>query len=197
MKKLLLLCITAVMLCVIAGCGKTDDIIEETHVILDKKGQIVCTHVESFAEDFYDLQELQAMIDEEAALYNQANGEGTVVAEPAYRQADNVIDKVTYASFKDYNAFNERNIFVGTVAEAMEAGIAFRVALENIDKPGEFITADHMSDMNEYHVLIVDEPGVYDTFGKVMYISDGVSVAGKKSVKVSEDMEGLGYILFR
>lgn len=50
--------------------------------------------------------------------------------------------------------------------------------------------------MQDKHILIIDEPLHIVTYGKILYVSDGVSVTGSKEADISKDMDGTGYIIF-
>lgn len=196
MKRKVLFGLIFLQVFISAGCAGIGKDPTESSLSIDKKGVVSAVIVEPFEEEYLSLDELQKMIDFEVADYNTDKGTKAISAEPAYLNENQVIEKMTFATYQDYALFNERNMFVGTIEEAKAKGYQFQVALENLEEGGDYISPDELNRLSDFFILIVDEPGEYKLYGTPGYASNGVTLTGKKSVSVSEEMEGIAYILF-
>ena len=197
-KKLVIGAVLLQMICCL-GCSAVAESPVNSSLTIDKKGKIKSVIVEPFEEPYLQLEELQTMIDEEVTAYNQEFGSQVVMADKAYLSDQNgtVIENMTFEDYIHYAKFNDRNFFVGTIEEALQAGYEFKVALASLEEEGTTISPEQIQELTEFNILIVDEPGDYHLYGKPGFASHGVSLIGKKSVNVSEEMEGIAYILFQ
>ncbi len=180
----------------LAGCGKTGE--KETTVKVSRSGEISSTVVEKFDKDYYNLDDLDKMSDEAVKKYNAANGADAVKADKPVMNKDNeVTEKITYASYRDYAGFNNSQFFCGTVADASAAGYNLGTSLKSASDSSKTVTGEEViSQMKDKHILITDEATHIAVYGRIMYISDGVNVTGRKEADISKDMDGTGYIIF-
>lgn len=185
----------AVMVCCTGCSGIEKDV---NHFEVKKDGSIVNYIVEDFDQSYYNLEELEALIEEEVNDYNQKLGYRAVKASKVKLSEDGVVSlKMEYASVDDYNSFNDRNMFVGTVREASAAGFQFTTAMVDVEDETNTISNQEISSLSDMHILITEEAGVVETFGKVLYISSDGHKTGMKEVSIADHMEGLCYILFQ
>ena len=180
---------------ILCGCGADSDV---TTVTISKKGEITSNIIEDFDKDYYSLDDLDNTISEEVSKYNAANGTDSVTAEkPKKKGDDKVSEKITFASYRDYAGFNNSQFFCGTVADASASGYDLGTSLKSVKDSTKTLTGEEViSDMQDKHILIIDEPLHIVTYGKILYVSDGVSVTGSKEADISKDMDGTGYIIF-
>lgn len=197
MKRKLLFGMIFLQMIICAGCAGLGKEPTESSLSFDKKGAVKSVIVEPFEEAYLSLDELQGMIDREVSAYNAENGVDSIRAEKAYLNENQVIEQMTFSTYKDYAEFNDRNLFVGTIEEAKAQGYQLQVALENLEEAGDYLSPDDLDKLSDFSILIVDEPGKYNLYGTPGYASNGVTLVGKKNVHVSEEMEGIAYILFR
>lgn len=176
------------------GCGSSAD---ETTVTLKKSGEIDCDFVEDFDKDYYSVDDLESTVKEQASEYNTANGTDSVKAGKPSKKGSRVSEKITFASYRDYAGFNNSQFFCGTVSDAAAAGYNLGTSLNDVTDSSKTVTgADVVSQMQDKHILITDEPAHIITFSKILYVSDGVKVTGMKKADISDDMDGTGYIVF-
>lgn len=133
--------IAGLMLCmaVFAGCGaaKVPDTVTDTSLIIDKSGSVVSHIVEAFDRDYYDLNDLRKMAQEELADYNTTHqkGEHALVSlervEALSDAGNSVVVTYSYDSAATYEAYTGNLLFYGTVDEAMKAGYDF----ETLNRP--------------------------------------------------------------
>ena len=204
----------AVALCVavLAGCsGQKVDLskVTESTVGINGDGSIDEVLIESFEQSYYSLEELQAYVDEEVAQFNLANPQ----EQPENQKADDEeITAVTVQSVEVneeektarlalgyltddlYNAFNESNIQILSMAEAAaDASISGMTELVSTKKEETVSFAD-LADSEKLHVVCTDTPVRIQTSGKVMYYSKEVSLIDDHTVQTSE---GLSVIIFK
>ena len=186
----------AVVSLTLLGCGSEDQ--DVTSVSVNKNGEIDTTVVEDFDKDYYSLDDLAKMSDEEVSSYNSANGAGAVKAgKPSENKDKKVIQKITYASYNDYAKFNNSQFFCGTVADASAAGYNLGTSLKDASDSAKTVTGDEViSQMKDKHILITDEATHISVYGRILYVSEGVTVTGRKAADISKDMDGTGYIIF-
>ncbi|MDE6845963.1 MAG: hypothetical protein K2J99_09380 [Lachnospiraceae bacterium] len=194
----------------IVGCGseKTPDV---KSISIGKDGMIAHQIVGGFEEN-YDMDEIEKLASDRVAEYCADNGADSVMLESVDQTDGKVLIKLNYATAQDYNDFNHREMFVGTVAEADQQGYQ----LENI----AFISADgkpmeigYIEDHDKTQIAIIGtkptEEMVVNIYGKILYINQSatsdldVSFSGKKGVHIThpqiEDGTGesvLSYIIF-
>ena len=128
-KTVLLILVTV---CALEGCGgeKTPEV---SSVSIGKDGTIAHQIVGSF-EQIYDMDEIEKLAADRVAEYCDDNGTDSVTLESVDQTDGKVLIMLNYATDQDYNDFNHREMFVGTVAEANEQGYK----LENV----AFVSAD-------------------------------------------------------
>ncbi len=211
--------ITGMMLLYLCGCNQLmkpeSDVAltDETVISIDKDGGITTTMVEKFEASYYQQAELQDMILSEAAAYNAGNGEGSIGVEKIQVENGLVNVIMNFADMECYADYKEVVFFVGTIAEAQEKGFDLNITCHEVDDESKTVSKDQIVEMEKVYILITDEPvGVpsvlaeetiyqpisVETFGKVLYVSDGV-VQGrnKNSVRIEAETEGLSYIIFK
>lgn len=171
---------------------------EESQVSLLKDGTVSTTIAEEFDKSYYDKDELQQMILEEAASYNRSTGTGAISVDKVSVEDGVAKVKITYAGSEDYAAFNDGVFFTGSVQEAQAAGYDLNKVLSSTTDRLATVGMSDMLAMTDVKILITDmkEPVVLN--GKAAYISSNVTVDKKlKTVSFDEASEGLAYILYK
>ncbi len=185
----------------------------ETVISISKEGKITTAMAESFGADYYQQDELQNMILSEAAAYNAEKGEDCIGVEKVQTEKGIVNVIMKFDGAECYADYKETTFFVGTIAEAKEKGLDLNVICHEPGNPEQTIDKAQIEEMEKNYIVITDEPiGVpsvldegtsfqpitVETFGKVLYVSEGV-VQGKNknSVRIETEAEGLSYIIFK
>lgn len=166
----------------LAGCGaaKAPETVEDTSLVIDKKGAVTSHVVGVFDRQFHSLDRLRKMAQEEVAAYNTANqtGEATPVTlervEALAGKEGSVIVTFLYDGARTYEEYSGNSLFYGTVEEAEQDGYHFDKMNQVLyDTKGDksIVSAD-IGDMSQKHVIILAEPTkVYAPY-KVAYISE-------------------------
>ena len=188
--KMLVLAIFASLLLMACGAVKPAEV---NTVSVDKKGNVTGTIVEDFSQDYYNADELNKMIDDEVASFNQKSGADHVAVSSYNAEEGKVSLVLTYASYDDYANFNEETFFVGTVSQAYDAGYTF-ADVKSVDGQ-DSLSKDKVLEKGTSQIMICEAAQNYVVPGKITYVSDNVTINDKKSVTVADDGE-IAYILY-
>lgn len=204
--KKLLLPLLAVFL--LGGCGKTT--VEVTTIAIQKDGSIVHTMIEDFGEESVDT--LQSMMTEKVAAYGSTSGVGNGITVDAVEAEEGTVKVVmTYPDAESFDGFMNMDVvtvdpalrapfFYGTVEDAYMQGFDLEISLQSVEGEGVLSGKSDILALGENKIIIYDNemnlgaPVQINTQEEPLYISDNVTVAGKKTVEVSETDE-LAYIL--
>ncbi len=214
-----ILCL-ATLLC---GCGQVkvpEDLLVPA-ISVTGKGEVTAYIVESFDKDYYDLEELRTIVEEELQDFNEGfvaeaeAGEGTAAAEMVSLKvyapeeisllgdeavtSEEALPKVVLVlKFRDtaaYEAYTGTDLFYGTVAQANKAGYDLAVELKSV-KDGAVIGKSRIYEKGKSHLLIVgDNIRIYGP-GKAQYITAGAAVNEDGSVEPS-DTDDNTYIIMK
>ena len=192
-NKAVIIAALMLLVCVLTGCGSDPTEGLSGRQIM-KDSTIVATIVRDFDESIYSVSALKSMMDDEISSYNFDHA-GDHISAGEVNCTEGVLKCVmNYASAEDYAEFNSRRFVVEDFATAMDSDLV-KISVKSFK---DLVQADlnEVTDGDGLSVLITDEPGYVIFPGKVRYISDGVEVLDKKTVNVSEDMDGLAYIIY-
>jgi hypothetical protein len=168
--------------------------VDTNTVSVDKKGVVTETIIEDFTEAYYDADELKEMVDKEVSDYNTKAGQDNVTV-TEYEVADGKVTLTrTFASYKDYAELNGKAFFVGTVAEAYDAGYSFA---DTTSADGSTtLSKTSILEKGDSKIVICEEAKDIKVSGKITYMSDAVVLKDNKTATVTEDGE-LAYILYQ
>lgn len=183
----LLIC-TAGLFC-LTGCGKEEADGQVTSLQIGKNGIITSNIVEDFGKDFYTIDTLKVMLQEEIDDYNITHPEAVSLqtAELSEEETGNVLVTLQYASCKDYTEFNGVELFYGTPTEAQAAGYSLNVGFLDTDGNAVDIDADGILAIKDARILIIRQSAqVFRVSlpGKVLYMSEGTVLAGSRVVEL-------------
>lgn len=199
------LCLVAAVL---AGCGqtKTPETITDTTVLVNRNGSRTYFLVGEFDKEYYELDELTAMVQEEAAKFNAgrsaSDADAAVVVESVgYQTAGSSRVIITYRfdggeSFERFaEEYAEQSFFYGTVQEAVEKGYMKGVTLKNT-KDGNPVSQEQIEKNGKARLIITDVKASFYCPSRITWLSDGLSLGEAGSVDTS-GVEGLAYIIFK
>ncbi len=196
LRALLVLLLCQMML--FAGCAGTVEKQDATGIAVDKNGVITGTIVETFEKDYYSVEGLEAMVNEEIAeIGNDGITLQTVeLIENGEADGKNVRLIMEYNGYEAYKAFNGKDVFFGTVEEAQNAGYVFLCDFVN-DK-GEAVNVDKVSlmDLKASKVLILEEEILVSLPGKVLYMTAGTELIDNKNIQARNGAE-LTYVIMK
>lgn len=170
-----------------------------------KDGSITETITEDFSREYYDEENLKNMILAEVADFNNSSQEGEISVDKFENKNGKLTVKMKYPSAEIYtayntNPYNDGSLFLGTVAEAYDAGYSLDVSLKDI-KGGQTIGKEELLGMGSGKILISKEPMYVKVPGKILYIGENVIADGKNQADMQADENGntLGeyYVVFK
>ena len=175
---------------VLAGCGSEKDLDPVTNLKIDKNGGVTSTIVEDFDRDFYTLDGLKDMIEAELASYdNSANPAIILQSGELTESEDKVIITIFYASCKDYEAYNDVELFFGTIAQAQAAGYDLNVKMTDVAGKEEDIGKEELLAMQDFRILIVQQSAQVSQIvlpSKVLYFSEGAQLLNSTVVSLPQ-----------
>lgn len=209
-KKTYLLAGMILLSMILAGCNKDEDTGEtipefksENAIVINNDLSITATLVESFAESYYQRDELLKMVSDEATSYNNAFGAGSLRAEKVETSQDLVNVVMLFSGREAYADYNETVFFVGTIEDALNIGLKMDQVLYDINDPAKTIDNDSLSSMKDTYILITNAhetkaPLTIETFGRISYVSEGIEKwHGRTSARIAGPTGGLVYIIFK
>lgn len=199
------LCLAAILL---AGCGqtKTPETITDTTVVVNRNGSLTYYMVGEFNKNYYNLEELTAMVQEEAAKFNESRSAGgsdkpVVVESVAYQTAgsNRVVISYRFDGGESFGRFTEEyteeSYFYGTLQEAADKGYLDGVTLKST-KDGSPISQEQMEKNGSARLIITNVKAQFYCPTQVTWLSGGLSTGEGGSVNTT-GVEGLVYIVFK
>ena len=171
MKKTSILLVALLMVSLCACSKKAPEEISATTIYVNKGGGIEATFVEDFGQSYYDMTELQNMANEEVSAFNTAAGEEKI-AITFYEVNGNIAKmQMTFTDAQSYSAYVKEDLFVGTVAEALEAGYDMKYSLIHAENSEEQIGEHELLTMQDSNIVIAENAVRVRTYGKMQYMS--------------------------
>lgn len=174
-----------VMLTIIAAMGlfvgctapaKDPATIKATTVTVHKDKSISAVIIEDFSKDYYDINELTEMVNEETAEINAVLGAGSVTCDVTSEGSGMIRLSLECASVEAYNRFQDEDLFVGTVEEAVSSGYGINVNVINSKNPGDSFAASGINNVSSYNVIVAPENANHIRCDKkIKYASENTS----------------------
>lgn len=209
MQKGIAILLVLALSCGLIGCGQ-DKAPEVSSVSIGKDGKIVHQIVGDFEQNYYEMEGLQSLAADRVAEYCADNGADSVTLESVEEKDGKILIRFDYATDRDYSEFNHRDLFVGTIKEAMDQGYPLE-SVPFVSSAGDAMEIGYMDNYEAKQIAIIatkpSEELVVNIYGKVLYINRGsgetdVSFSGKKGVHITypanenTDESVLSYIVF-
>lgn len=182
----------------LTGCGRVNASPSDMDTLsVTKEGKLVQTIVDQFDQNYYDVDELEAMTQEKIALYSEGNGD--IVCESVEENEGVVIVKIAYQSGEVYEDFNDSEFFYGTVQEAAGEGYSIKSMVSN---DGQALSEEELAQIENNHVVIIrteaEEELCVNVYDKILYISADAVLSGKKDAIIEAgDGDKLSCIIFK
>jgi hypothetical protein len=194
----------------LTACGKDTESSGDdgtvSSITIKKDGTIIGNIVEDFGESYYDADSLKSMIETSISEYKSSNATAQITLKSC-KATDNVVTvNMEYGDYSSYAGFNEEYFFAGTVTGANQSGFDLNVSLKSVSDDASAISKPQLLEMGDNHIVILEADNTDDDtepetvrvncYGEILYVSDGVTVVGKKSADVKLT-EGYGIIVFK
>ncbi len=194
----------------LAGCGK-GQVPDVKSLSVSADGEITHQVVGSSDQDYYQIQmsDLEEFVAGRVQEYCSENGEEKVVLEAAEEKDGSILLNFRYASPEDYSAFNHRDLYVGTLADAGDDGYELE-AVPFVSTEGKPAEVGYMEEWDKKHLIVLEtksgEEMLVNLPGKTLYVNQGahngqeITLVGKKAVRISNQEEAgttsLSYIIY-
>jgi hypothetical protein len=187
------ICLCMVLL---TGCGgaKVPDVVDKPAVSVGGEGGVTVWQTGEFGETYYNVAELAAMAEQEAADYNAEKGkEAAVTVEKVEALAGgSVVVAYRFDGWESCSDYTGETFFFGTVQQAGMNGFdTGNAAMKSVKDGSQQAAWDA-----DKKVLITDMKADIYCPGRVESISEGASVNEDGSIKPSGE-DGLVYILLK
>lgn len=172
---------------VLGSCSSAYETDTNTVYLLED-GKIVSSSVESFDSDVYSKDDLKSYIKEAIDTYNAEHG--ITVKQKSLKVKDGVATLVMeYAYPETYEDFEGTDIFVGTVAEALEAGYTFEGDFANV-ADGKVTACTSEEFLNGDYQVVIIKANIAVSLGEeaqICYVSAENTDSVKDGVVVIKD----------
>lgn len=190
-----------------AGCSKETVYVPVTEntIELTEDGRLIGYIVEPFEKEYYDIKELETMVRSEIDEYNAVKQElsteagrvpilveKVIMAEDGSKKAVVALNFQNAAVYADYMG---KEIFLGTVSEAMDAGYEVDNKLTEV-KSGAAFTGEQVQKSKDKKILILEDAVSVRATGKVQYLSANAKKTAEGFVDCTADEE-LKYIIYK
>ena len=136
-KKLTAAAVISFTILGLCACGK--ETAGVSTVSVDKEGKVESVLYDAFDKDYYSLDELTNMAEDEISGYNSEYETPRITLSDAQLLEDEAVVKLTldFESTSDYSYYNQVDLFYGTVEEARNSG--YELNLNLVDDKGDKI----------------------------------------------------------
>ena len=193
-KKFLTAGLSGLLILSLTGCGqaaKLPETVENTSLVVEKDGKVTSYLVNTFDKDFYNLDGLTQMVEEEAEEFNATHTEATenpMNVKTVQVLGDGAMVQVVqeFADTDSYAEYNEQDLFYGTrVEELVNAADGTPADSEKLDKA-----------LEKNHLIITNASAYIYCPYPVLYISEGV-VMGEDGYVDASQSDGVVTILMK
>ena len=185
-KQIVGLLLTAVMC--LAGCSNA--VIETDTLSLSKDGTATYTIISDFSEDYYDLEELKVMAQDEVTAY----GSGVQITEAVVEEG--VLNfQYAFDSLSHYAGFMETSCYQETVEQAIKAGYKADTHLASAKDGSTILMNDEK--IQRHRLFVWNEAVTVRCSGNVLYYSGNLRLKGKTDVVPKEGSSGPYYVVYK
>ncbi len=188
----------------LSGCGKAaklPDTVVNTSLVVDKDGRVTSYLVDTFDKDFYSLDGLKEMVQNEADAFNIAHtdaSEDPLVVKAVQSVGEGATVQVVeeFTDTKVYEEYTEKELFYGTRVEALADGISVNLDLVNAEDGTPADQEKLEKALEKNHLLITNASAYIYCPYQVLYVSEGV-VMGEDGYVDASQSDGVVTILMK
>ena len=178
----------------LTGCGKdielTIENVDSSTIAIREDNTLQVALIDSFDQEYYDIEEFKSVIDKEINKYNNQHGEGAIILDALEKQEDNVILILTYGSISHYTEFN------GVEGHLSGTNLAgdFTLPESFLTPKGDSVTVTQALEKDDYKIFAINEDIKILIDGKIVYYHNGEYI---DSQTLQADDEEMTYIIFK
>ncbi|MCD7716267.1 MAG: hypothetical protein LUI39_07430 [Lachnospiraceae bacterium] len=192
----------------LGGCSEMEQLIggqtawtpqESDAISIAADGSVTEIVQDTLDESYYDVSELESMINSEITEYNSEHGEDTIRIDSFENEGTAVTLKLWYSSAEDYAEFNNAEFFSGSIIGAQIEGYLFDTSFYQVEDGVADDTALGSSrvfqDMSLQVVIVQAPMEVHVEEGTVIYISTNAEMISSDTVNANGEQEDEGEVL--
>ena len=161
--------------------------VERNSVYILDNGKIVSTNIEAFDETYYSKSELKSYINDVIKAYNKENGSGSVRQRNLKVKNGVATSVLQYKNADVFEDFYGRELFVGTIGEALGAGYSFDIPFASVKGNVKEVTHEEFITAEGYKVAIIRANTKVKVEGEIYYVStENIAEVGRDYVVIKE-----------
>lgn len=181
--------LSSIIILLFTGCGKDADI-SGSLITINKDGSIEARIVESFDKDYYNVDELVAMTNQELAAYN-----GSITLESYELSGTDMSMTFSFSNVDAFNSYMPEKLFVGNIQNAYAAGYSINRSLNNVATEGAVIGKENLQNMASSKVIVIQGSSTVRCPSDVSYYEVGTTLVDHRTVK--PDANGVYFIMYK
>lgn len=193
MKKRVIMLTALALAGLLVGCTapkKEEADFKATTVMVHNDNTISAVIIEDFSKDYYDINELKKMVEEETAEINAICGADSVTCDVKSEGNGMVRLTLNCSSCDSYNRFQDEDLFVGTYEEALAAGYDLDVNLVNMSDSSKVTTAMSIDNVSKYKVVVASENANHIRCDKkIRYASEETTLVDEYEVNAYDNID--------
>lgn len=195
MKQLLTYVLAFNVMLLLIGCGTNQQTISQNFIEIDNYGLVNVVLNESFEESYYDLNELNQMVNDELTTYNSIHGVDSIVLKDSKLENGIVSLNLEFSGAEDYNEYMSDSVYIGNINGAYLQGYDFNRALCVAGNEEAIIGKNDLLNMADSKVIVVD--GLYTVRcpSKIMYYSQNMRLID--SYTVESNVAGCYFVIYK
>lgn len=189
MRKSVLMILCAVFIFCMTGCGDTFET-KESAIYVKGNGSILEASIESFAESYYNKDDLEDFVKKSIEDYTKQHGSDSVSFTELEVENNIATLYLKYDNAKEFSRFHGEEFFSGTMAEAMAAGYTLSGTYYKVEdgKLSKEVTTNDMEE--DLNVIIMKERIGVQVSGTICYVSNNVTLEDDKTISPVKDENG-------
>ncbi|MCD8346524.1 MAG: hypothetical protein LUD16_00990 [Lachnospiraceae bacterium] len=196
-KKRAVAAVLAAAVMLLGGC----DIVNQTEwtpessdaISIAADGSITEIVQETLDQSYYDVTELESMINTEVAEYNSEHGADSITVEEFGNDGSTVTLKLRFSSADDYAEFNNVEFYCGSIINAQLEGYLFDVSFYRVtdgEASGSTVSYTKVFEDMSATVVIVQAPmEVHFEDSEVTFVSTNADMLSANTVNASGEQE--------
>lgn len=171
-KKIIAISILVLMLGLCTGCGKKYEAKKST-LFIESDGGVVSKDIEAFDTHEYSKSKFEKYVNSRIDSYNdQVDSKAIKLKELEFKN-DMVSLTLSYKSYKDYSKFNNIELFVGSISDAIAEGYSMDTNFVKVEdnKPVSKVSCNKILENNSDKIVIIKANTRIKIDGSIKYTS--------------------------
>lgn len=190
MKRLFMIIpVFVLVLGMCTGCGKNYEAKKST-LFIESDGGVVSKDIEAFDAHEYSKESFRKYVNQRIDDYNKKMDSKAIKLKELEFNNDNAILTISYKSYKDYSKFNDIDLFVGSVSDAVAEGYSIDTNFVKIEdnKPVKKVSCNKVLENNSDKIVIIKANTRVNISGTIKYTSaKDVELVNDNTVDIKEN----------